>query len=333
MQQREIRTFAIASVFAIAILVLVTACGPGKQATPTASAQSALATSPQSSAVAAQQSSVPLDWKPVDQAMGRPGAMQPGNVYRYTFPRSDLQVTLGGVALKPAFALGGHVEFLPMGANDVMVMGDLVLVSDEVDAVLSKLQQGGVDMMALHNHLLGEAPRVMYLHVGAQGDPVKIADAIHAALALSKTPPAAPANSAPPADVGLDTKQLDQTLGYAGKANGAVYQFSVPRAEKIMDGGMEVPSAMGVATAINFQGTSGGKAAITGDFVLIGSEVGPVSRALRDNGIEVTAVHSHSLTEAPRVFYLHFFANDDANKLAQGLRAALDKTNSAKPAK
>jgi len=185
---------------------------------------------------------------------------------------------------------------------------------------------------ALHNHVLHESPRVMYMHIGATGDAVKIAKAIHDALSLSKTPFAAPA--APPAgsdqDLGIDTKQLDQIMGQTGKVNGGVYQFSVPRGEPVSDNGMEVPPAMGLATAINFQPTGGGKAAITGDFVLIASEVNPVIKALSDNGIEVTALHSHMLTESPRLFFMHFWADDDAQKLARGLRSALDKMNIAK---
>jgi hypothetical protein len=159
---------------------------------------------------------------------------------------------------------------------------------------------------------------------------VKIAKAIHDALALSKTPFTAPAAGNQTQDLGIDTKQLDQIIGQTGKVNGGVYQFSVPRAEKIMDNDMEIPPSMGVAHAINFQPTGGGKAAIAGDFVLIASEVNPVIHALRENDIQVTAVHSHMLVESPRLFFMHFWANDDALKLARGVRAALDKTNRAK---
>lgn len=272
----------------------------------------------------------PIDWSVVDQAMGRAGAMQPGNVYRYAFPRSDLRVTVGGIAVKPAFALGSHVEMLPIGDNDVMFMGDLVLAEDEVSPVLSALQGGGSDLAALHNHLIGETPRVMYLHIMGHGDPVSTAAAIRAALAASKTPLVTPA-AGQAEQVDLDSAALDRALGYQGKANGAIYQYSIPRGEKIMDMGMELPPAMGVATAINFQPTGGGKAAITGDFVLLGGEVRGVSRALRDAGIDVTALHSHGLSDEPRLFYMHFWAVDDAVKLAQGLRAALATTNSVKP--
>ena len=246
---------------------------------------------------------------------------------RRTVVLNDLQVTAGGVQIKPALALGSWVAFKKAG-DTTMVMGDLVLTEDEVLPVMTKLQEGGVQQTALHNHLLHENPRVMYMHIFATGDAVKIAKAIHDALALSKTPFIAPAGGGGQnQDLGIDTKQLDQIMGQSGKVNGGVYQFSVPRGEKIMDGAMEVPPAMGVATAINFQPTGAGRAAITGDFVLIASEVNPVIKALRDNGIEVTALHSHMLNEAPRLFFMHFWANDDAQKLARGLRAALDKMN------
>jgi len=269
------------------------------------------------------------DWKAVEQALGKAGSVQPGDVYKVSLPRGDLQVTVDAVSVKAPLALGSWVAFKKAGGM-TMVMGDLVLTEDEVTPVLTKLQEGGVEQTALHNHILHETPRVIYMHISAMGDAVKIAKAIHDALALSKTPFAAPAAATPGQDLGIDTKQIDQILGQSGKVNGGVYQFSVPRAEKIMDNDMEVPPSMGVAHAINFQPTGGGKAAITGDFVLIASEVNPVIRALRDNGIQVTAVHSHMLVESPRLFFMHFWANDDALKLTRGIRAALDKTNVAK---
>ncbi len=269
------------------------------------------------------------DWKPVEQALGKAGSVQPGDVYKVSLPRSDLQVSVGGVQVKAPLALGSWVAF-KKASDMTMVMGDLVLTEDEVTPVMTKLQEGGVEVTALHNHVLHESPRVMYMHIHAMGEAVKIAKAIHDALALSKTPFTAPAASTPTQEIGIDTKQIDQIMGQSGKVNGGVYQFSVARAEKIMDNGMEVPSSMGVAHAINFQPTGAGKAAITGDFVLIGNEVNPVIQTLRQNGIDVTAVHSHMLTEEPRLFFMHFWANDDALRLARGIRAALDKTNSAK---
>lgn len=266
------------------------------------------------------------DWKAVEQALGKAGSMQPGDVYKVSLPRSDLKVIVAGVELKPALALGSWVAFKKSG-DVTIVMGDLVLTEDEITPVLTKLQEGGVEVTAIHNHVLRETPRVMYMHIHGMGDAAKVAKSIHDALALSKTPfTAAPAPS-PTKDIGIDTKQIDQIMGQTGKANGVVFQYGIARGEKVTDEGMEIPPAMGLATAINFQPTGGGKAAITGDFVLTAGEVNPVIKALRDNGIEVTALHSHMLTESPRLFFMHFWANDDALKLAKGMRAALDKMN------
>jgi hypothetical protein len=271
----------------------------------------------------------PIDWSKVGKALGKAGAAQPGEVYKVGMPRGDLHVTLGGVQIKPALALGSWVGFKQTGPNEVTAMGDLVLLENEVGPVTAKLQAGGIEQTAIHNHLLHETPHVMYVHIRGHGDGVKIATAIHAALALTKTPLGAAAGK--PESLDLDTAQVHQILGQGGTVNGGVYQVSVPRAEAVTEDGMNVPPAMGVATALNFQPTPGKKAAITGDFVLISSEVNPVIRTLQQNGIEVTALHSHMIDESPRLFFMHFWANDDPIKLAKGLRAALDKMN-VKPA-
>jgi hypothetical protein len=271
------------------------------------------------------------DWQTqVGQALGKTGATAPGGIYRVGLPRTDLEVTLDGVELKPGFALGSWLAFEKTG-DQGMVMGDLVLTMDEVAPVTTKLAAGGIDVTALHNHLLRNQPFTMYMHVQGNGDPVKLATALHTALAETKTPlssPAAPATAPPPID--LDTAALDQTLGAKGTNNGGIYQFSIPRAEPIKDGNMDVPPPMGSANAINFQPTGSGKAAITGDFVLIAKEVNPVLRALREHGIEVTAIHNHMLDDQPHLYFMHFWANDDARKLAEGLKAALAQINIAK---
>jgi len=267
-------------------------------------------------------------WKAVDDAMGRPGQDQPDGAHKFGLPRGDLKVTVAGVEVKPALALGSWVAFSKPGAGS-MVMGDLVLAEDEIEPVMLSLENSGIQVTALHNHVLHESPRVMYMHIGGAGDAVKLASAIKQALALTKTPAAgAPAN--PPQDIGIDTTGIEQALGHKGKVNGGVFQVAVARAENISEAGMKVPGSMGLSTALNFQPTGGGKAAITGDFVLLGKEVNPVIQALRSNGIDVTALHSHMLDEQPRLFFMHFWADDDAVKLAKGLRAALDKTNSQK---
>jgi len=266
-----------------------------------------------------------IDWQKVDAALGRSAAVT-GDVHRYGFPRTDLQVTVDGVAIRPAFALGGWAAFKPMG-NMAMVMGDLVLLGSEINPVISKLKEGGLDVTAIHNHLLRAEPMTYYMHIGGHGDPEKMATALKAALSVSKTPMTAPAAGTPPA-IDLNTSQIDEILGAKGNNNGGVYAVGIPRRDAITESSMQVAPAgpMGVATAINFQPTGGGKAAITGDFVLVASEVNPVIAELRKNGIEVTAIHSHMLDEQPRLIFMHFWANDDAMKLARGLRAALDKT-------
>jgi len=270
------------------------------------------------------------DWKQVVDAMGRPGQAQPGDVIRFGMPRKDLHVVLDGVEIKAGLALGSWAAFKRHG-SEAMVMGDLVLTEDEVEPVMMKLQEGGIQESALHNHLLGESPHVMYMHIASHGNPVQMAMAIREALALTKTPaPDASPSPQTSGELGFDQKQIEQIIGHSGKVNGGILQIGVPRAETITDSGMTVPPSMGVATALNFQPTGGGKAAITGDFVLLGSEVNLVIKALRQNGIGVTAIHSHMLMEEPRLFFMHFWANDDAVKLAKGLRAALDLTNSAK---
>jgi hypothetical protein len=271
-----------------------------------------------------------IDWKKVDEAIGRNAAVVSGDVHRYAFPRTDLNVTLDGVTVRPALALGGWTAFKPMHGG-VMIMGDLVLLETEINPVMLKLIQNGAEITAVHNHLLRGSPATFYMHVGGHGDPVKLATAIRTALAESKTPLTSPAPPAAQPAIDLDTAQLDQIIGVKGQANGGVYQFAVPRRDPVSESGVQLSPVgpLGVATAIGFQPTGASKAAITGDFVLTGEEVNPVIQALRSNGIEVTALHSHMLDEQPRLFFMHFWANDDAVKLARGLRSALDKTASA----
>jgi hypothetical protein len=270
-----------------------------------------------------------IDWKKVDAALGKTAAVS-GEVHRYGLPRSDLRVTLDGVAIKPALALGGWVAFAPMH-GEAMVMGDLVLLDSEITPVMTKLLEGGLDITAIHNHILRAQPATFYMHVGGHGDPEKMAAVIRSALSASKTPfdPPATTASAQPA-VDLDTAKLDQIMGVKGNAVGGVYQFGVPRREPATESGMPVSGPLGGANAINFQPTGNGKAAITGDFLVTGNEVNPLIRALRAGDIEVTAIHSHMLDEQPRMFFIHFWANDDAEKLARNVRTALETTAIAK---
>jgi len=308
---RRIWRFALAAVTLVAL-----GCGGGEKR------EEREEEAERAPAVSAQP--VQVNWTAVEQAMGRTGAMQPGDVYKFGLPRSDLTVTVDRIQLKPALALGSWVAFKATSTGAI-AMGDLVLREAEVEPVMAKLAKGGIEVTALHHHVLHETPRVYYMHIHGAGDAVQLAQAIHAGLGLTKTPPP-PASTTTPAAValGLDTAQIAQALGHWGKVNGGVYQVSVARPDTIRDENVVIPPAMGLATALSFQPTGGGKAAITGDFVLRAAEVNPVLRALRGHGIEVTAVHSHMLDEEPRFFFMHFWAVGDAVGLAQGLRAALD---------
>jgi hypothetical protein len=269
------------------------------------------------------------DWQAVEKAIGVAGSMQPGDVYKISLPRSDLEVTADGVAVKPALALGSWLAFKQV-ENKTMVMGDLVLTDAEVNPVMSKLEQGGIQITALHHHLDNLKPDVMFMHVGGEGDAAGIAEALRAGLALSKTPLGGSPGKPAAEKLALDTAGLDKIMGYQGKAGGGVYHFTIPRSEEVTEAGMSIPPAMGTATAINFQPTGDSKAAITGDFVMTANEVNPVIRALREHSIKVEALHNHMLSEEPRLFFMHFWANADAETLARGLRAALDQMNLAR---
>jgi len=267
-----------------------------------------------------------IDWKKVDTALGKTAAVS-GEVHRYGLPRSDLHVALDGVSIRPTLALGGWLAFAPIH-SEAMVMGDLVLLDAEITPVMTRLLDSGLQITAIHNHILRATPATFYMHVAGQGNAEQMATAIRAALSSATgTPFNAPATTSGPAPtIDLDTAKLDEAMKAHGTANGGVYQFAIPRREPATEDGMQVNAALGGANAIGFQPTGNGKAAITGDFLVTGDEVNPLIRALRAGDIEVTAIHSHMLDEQPRMFFIHFWANDDALKLAHGLRAALDKT-------
>jgi hypothetical protein len=268
------------------------------------------------------------DWKAVEQALGKSGQVQPGDVFRVGMPRTDLSVTVKGVPVKAGFALGSYAAFKRMG-QQAMVMGDLVLLDQEIPAVMSGLFAGGLEVTAVHNHLNEISPHVMYMHYEGHGDAVALARALRQALLASGTPlgPSGPSPAASAAP--MDARQIEQALGRTGRDLGnGLFQVAVPRAEALTEGGMPLLPAMGVVTALNFQALDGGKAAITGDFVLIDKEVNPVARALRQHGIDVTAIHNHGLLDTPRLFYMHFWGVDTPTALAEGLKAALQQTNS-----
>jgi hypothetical protein len=269
-----------------------------------------------------------VDWSRVESTLGRPASVQPDGVHRFGFPRTDLHVTVDGVPLRAAFALGSWLAFKEMGERAV-VMGDLVLLENEVTPVRERLLKGGIEVTALHNHMLRARPMPMYMHVLGSGDAVALAETLHAALMASRTPLGTSTRPALQPNPTLDTAMLDTIIGRRGKMNGGVYQFGIPRAETIRMGELVVPPSMGAGAGINFEPSGAGKAAITGDLPLLAQEVAPVMRALTRNGIEVTALHNHMLTENPRLFFMHFWADADAGTLARGIRAALDLMNLA----
>ena len=264
-------------------------------------------------------------WESVDRIFGAPGKDLPGDVHRFGWPRADLHVTIGGVPVEPGLALGAWAAFQKTGTGDEAVtMGDLVLLESEVEPVLGELEAGGFEILAIHNHLIGETPHVVYVHFHGHGDPASLAKALKAALAKTKTPPPGKTPAKPTAAQEKTFETLQQTLGRKGAMSGTVLQVGVARAEPIRDGGMEVPPSMGMSNAMNFQ-TVGTRVATTGDFVLIADEVNPVLRELRAHGIQITALHSHMLREEPRLFFMHFWGVGTPEKIGEGLKAALAK--------
>lgn len=264
------------------------------------------------------------DWAEVEKTFGRKGTAQ-GEVFKVAFPRADLKVNVGEVSIEPALALTSWIAFKKM-KNQTMIMGDLVLMDTEIAPVMNKIVASGLEVTALHNHIVGESPSIMYMHFGGNGDAKELAEKMKVVLALTGMPMTPPS---PPTTTQIDWSKVEATLGVTGQRKGNVLQFGIPRAEKITENGMEVPPFMGMATAINIQKV-GEKAATTGDFVLLAEEVNSVVKALTENGIAVTALHNHMLFESPRLFFLHFWGFEAPEKLATGLKAALDKTNSAK---
>ena len=278
------------------------------------------------------QNSASVDWQVVDEALGVTGKMNEGGVYKFSLPRSDLTLTSDNVVIDPGFALGSWVAFKQTGnpkTAEAIMMGDLVLTEDELNGVLSRLQEGGVGQTAIHKHLLDESPAVWWTHIEGHGDPVALAETVRAALEETGTPLEAQESSSESPALGFDPEQLDEIMGYKGEASGLVYKFSAPRAETITAHGEEIPPSMGTANALNFQSLGDGQAAINGDFVMTADEVNGVIEALREHDIQVVTVHNHMMTERPRLFFMHFWATGDAPELARGLRAALNQVNTA----
>lgn len=264
-----------------------------------------------------------IDKSKLEQVFGRPGS-QIGEIYKFGFPRTDLHVKVQGVAVRPGLALGAWAAFVG-SEQSATVMGDLVLLSGEVNPVMEKLRASGFEITALHNHLIGEAPRVMYMHYMGQGQAEELARSLRAALALTKTPLSQPATGAKPSSQPAFVKTVEAILNRGGNFGGGVLGFGIPREQPVKSNGMTVPPAMGVAEGINFQEAGPGQVATAGDFVLTADEVNPVISALLDHHIIVTALHNHMLEEQPRLFFMHFWGVGPTEEVAAGIKAALEK--------
>jgi hypothetical protein len=276
-----------------------------------------------------QQQGSSVVWDAVGQAMGKELENKGEGVYGVEFPRSDLTVTSEGVTLDPGMELGAEANFKDTGDGRALIIGEVTLTEDELQPVIDKLQQGGIQETALHKHLVDESPRLWWLHYRGSGDPVQTARTLRSALGSTSTP-LSESSEEESENLDLDTNQLDQVIGQKGETEGGAYKFHVPRAETVIDtaAGTTLSGEMEGGSLLMFQPTGGGKAAINGDFAMTQDEINPVIQALRENGIEALPLHEHLIYEEPTLYYMHFWADDDAAKLARGLRAALDKTNS-----
>ncbi|WP_051317652.1 DUF1259 domain-containing protein [Arthrobacter sp. CAL618] len=315
-------------------MVLLTGCTASQDAGPAATASGGVHSEQADQPVAAAappELTTETDWEAVADTLESEGKLSGETVYRVTFPRRDLNVISEGVAIEPGLALGSYAAFSRYPDGTTMVMGDLVVTEDELPKVTDALQRNGLGQTAVHKHLLEHSPQVWWVHFhGTNEDAAQLATGVRAALDETATPPAEPAASAEPG-IDLDTAGIDAALGTEGRNDGGIYKFSFARADEVTMDDRVLEPAMGVTTAINFQPTGGGKAAINGDFAMTHEEVQPVIQALRAGGIEIVELHNHVLEDEPRLFYLHFWANDDAVQLAQALSEAV-KAHDVKPA-
>ncbi|GAB3691182.1 DUF1259 domain-containing protein [Nocardiopsis sp. NPDC006832] len=302
---------------ALGLVVVLSACSAGQADQQQQDQQS-------SEALVEPATTQAQDWAQVADALGREGQLSDDTVYRVGFPRSDLDVTSRGVQIGAGFALGSYAAFTRYEDGTTMMMGDLVVTEEELPGVTDALQDNGIDQTAVHQHLLDHEPAVWWTHFHAHGqDAAALARGVDEALEATATP--REAQDGPSQELDLDTAAVDEAMGTQGRAQGGVYKFSFARTGQVTSGDHVLPSGMGVATVINFQPTGGGKAAVNGDFVMTADEVQGVIQALREGGIDIVALHNHALNDQPRLFYMHFWANDDAATLARALRNAVDQ--------
>lgn len=260
------------------------------------------------------------DWSQVQKVFGRKGIQQ-GDVLRINFLRKDA-AKVNGMKVDPHLVLGGFASFTPMH-DHTMLMCTMVLLENEVEPVIEKLIANNIEVMSIHNHLLNENPRIIFLHCMGHGDAVKLAKGYKDALSVTKTPLE---HQASPAKSNFDWHNVEAIIGFDGKKHGDLIMFSIPRADKIYEMDTELVPLAGVGQSLMIQ-KIGSKLVSIGDFVVTPEEVNPVLKALTKNGIKVTSIHNHMLDENPRTYCLHYWAYDTPEKVAKGLRAALDKVN------
>ena len=269
---------------------------------------------------------IPAPYKDVLTTLGRQGDFK-DNVLKVNIPRNDLQVTVATVKTPTPFGFGGWIAMTKGTGGKEVMMGDLVLTQEQVNPVMSALLDNGLQVTALHNHFFWDEPHLFFMHVHGSGTAAELAKQVKPALDLitkapGSTPPAA-APASKPAD--LDTAKLAQIVGHEGDQSGAVYKITVGRDDvKITDMGAPINSRMGLNTWAAFVGTND-KAAIAGDVAMLANEVQPVLKALRQNGLDVVAIHQHMLGTQPTIYFLHYWGTGPADKLATGFKAALDQ--------
>jgi hypothetical protein len=278
-------------------------------------------------AAGAASAQTPTEIAAITAALGRPGTVMPGGVYRVGLPRADLTVTLDGVRLRPGFALGSYAAFEALPGK-TLVVGDLCLLEGEIEPVMTQLRKDGIEVTALHNHLRDESPHVMYMHFMGVGDAATLAQSLRRALEPTGTP-ISPAAPPPAAETPSFVEEVQKGLGRQGTVSGGVLSFGVPRADKVTVRGMPLTPGMGVTNALNVQDAGSGRVATTGDFVLIASEVDPTVAALRAHGFEVTAMHQHMIGDDPTLYYVHFWRVGSPADVASGLRDALTHVHTA----
>ncbi|MFF1730593.1 DUF1259 domain-containing protein [Streptomyces sp. NPDC058247] len=267
------------------------------------------------------------DWAAVAKVLGRSGNLLRGTTYHTPFPRDDLRVVVEGhVAITPELALGAHVAFVRYADGSTMCMGDVAVTERELQRVIDAWQANGIAVTALHKHLPAHWPDIWWAHVHGHGhDELALARGLRAGFDRTGIPPETPAG--PPSPVDLDTAGIDAALGAKGSSDGVVYKAVFARRETIYDGHLVLPSGLGATSAFIFQPLGHGRAALSGDSVMLAEEVQNVLGALRRGGIQLVELHNHHLTESPRLFFTHFWAVGDAVKLAKALRPAVDATN------